>query len=77
MLETDGVLRMAANNYQQAESHLEGAEVELRKLMQKLESCLILMRNASGSEPVTWEQVEKAPSDDKPVVLDRMEMVGS
>jgi hypothetical protein len=79
MLETDGVLRMAANNYQQAESRLEGAEHELRKLLEKLESCLTLMRDASGAEPVTWDRVEQAEKDDRPVVIDSnsMEMVGS
>jgi hypothetical protein len=77
MLETDGVLRMAASNYQQAESHLEGAELELRRLMQKLESCLTLMRNASGTEPVTRDEVEKLSQDEQPVSMDRMEMVGS
>ena len=77
MLETDGVLRMAANNYQQAESQLEGAELELRQLLQKLESCLSLMRNASGSEPVTWDEVTKQSPEEQPGSLDRMEMVGS
>lgn len=77
MLETDGVLRMAANNYQQAESRLESAELELRKLMQKLEGCLTLMRSASGSGPVTCDQVQKESRDGQPVITDRMEMIGS
>ena len=77
MLETDGVLKMAASNYQEAESHLEGAELELRQLMQKLESCLKLMRNVSGSESITPDQVEKPSLDELPDALDRMEMFGS
>ncbi|OGO31937.1 MAG: hypothetical protein A2Z29_05990 [Chloroflexi bacterium RBG_16_56_11] len=75
MLETDGLFRMAATNYQQADSHLEGAQQELNKLLQKLETCLELMRNASSGEPVHREPQDR--NDGAVLDLDKVEMVGS
>ena len=76
MAETDGILRNAAKNYNQAESRLEGAENELRKLMERLESCMVLMRSAAGVEPET-EQTDKSQCNQPTVAIDQMEMVGS
>ena len=77
MLETDGFFRMAATNYQQAGSHLEDAEHELRKLLEKLETCLQLMKNASGAEPEGRQPAEQMGKNTPPATLERVEMVGS
>ena len=77
MPDADGVLRMAAKNYHQAEANLEGAEIELRKLKEKLESCLILMKGISETEPVTWKPVKKIVQEERLISLDNMEMVSS
>jgi hypothetical protein len=77
MIETEGYLRMAAANYHQAESHLVDAEHELRKLLAKLEDCLVQMRKVSGTEPLLWEQLDQIISRDQPLAIEGQGMVGS
>ena len=57
MLETDGLFRLAAANFQQAEMHLDDAEVQLHKLRARLDKCLELVRQMPRDEAL-WEQVD-------------------
>jgi hypothetical protein len=57
MLETDGLFRLAASNFQRAEMHLTDTEVQLRKLRVRLEKCAALARRDTPSD-LLREQVE-------------------
>jgi len=56
MLETDGLFRLAAANFEQAETHLDDAEVQLHKLRARLDKCLELVRQMPREEK-GWEEV--------------------
>jgi hypothetical protein len=57
MLDTDGLFRLAATNFQQAETHLTDCEVQLLKLRAKLDRCAAMVRRAPQDEHL-WRQVE-------------------
>jgi hypothetical protein len=57
MLETDGLFRLAAANFQQAEMHLDDAELQLHKLRARLDKCLELVRQMPRDEAL-WQQVD-------------------
>jgi hypothetical protein len=57
MLDTDGLFRLAATNFQQAETHLTDCEVQLRKLRAKLEKCAGVVRQVPRDEQL-WQQVD-------------------
>jgi hypothetical protein len=57
MLETDGLFRLAASNFMQAEMHLTDTEVQLRKLRARLEKCAALVRQVPRDD-VLWQQVD-------------------
>jgi acetyl-CoA carboxylase carboxyltransferase component len=66
MLETDGLFRLAASNFEQAETHLDDAEVQLQKLRARLDKCLELVRQMPRDE-APWQEVgvifKKAPEE--------------
>ena len=57
MLDTDGLFRLAATNFQQAEAHLTDCEIQLRKLRAKLEKCAGVVQQAPPEEHL-WQQVD-------------------
>ena len=57
MLDTDGLFRLAATNFQQAEAHLTDCEIQLRKLRAKLEKCAGVVQQAPQEEHL-WQQVD-------------------
>jgi hypothetical protein len=57
MLDTDGLFRLAATNFQQAETHLTDCEIQLLKLRAKLDRCAAMVRRAPRDEQL-WRQVD-------------------
>ena len=57
MLETDGLFKLSASNFQRAEMHLTDTEVQLRKLRARLEKCATLVQRVPPSE-VLRQQVD-------------------
>jgi hypothetical protein len=57
MLDSSGLFRMAASDFQQAGVYLAEAEVELLKLRARLERCAALVREMPR-DGVLWRQVD-------------------
>jgi hypothetical protein len=56
-LDEDGLFRLAAANFQQAEAFLNDAEVQLLRLRVRLEKCAALVRQIPRDD-VLWQQVD-------------------
>ena len=67
MLDTDGYLKLAASNFQRAETHLADTETHLRKLLERLENCSRLFGDVSKEKSPLWEQIDALVSDSQPV----------
>jgi hypothetical protein len=57
MLDSDGLFRQAAANFQQAEMSLTDAEVQLHRLRVRLEKCTAMVRQIPRDEAL-WQQVD-------------------
>jgi hypothetical protein len=57
MLDTDGLFRLAASDFQQAGVHLAEAEAQLQRLRARLERCAALVREMPRDD-VMWQQVD-------------------
>jgi hypothetical protein len=57
MLDTSGLFRLAASDFQQAGTHLAEAEVQLLRLRARLERCAQLVREMPRDD-VMWQQVD-------------------
>ncbi len=66
MLETDGLFRLSASNFQRAEMHLTDTEVQLRKLRARLERCAALVQRVPADQ-ILRQQIDeifdKQPAD--------------
>ena len=72
MLDTDGCLRMAASNFQQADLHLTNAERELNKVLKRITACVDLMKDPSNEEQPLLNQVDAIINTGQPVPLEAM-----
>jgi hypothetical protein len=70
MLDSDGLFRQAATNFQQAEMSLTDAEVQLHRLRVRLEKCAAMVRRIPQDDAL-WQQVDgildNKPADALPV----------
>lgn len=71
-LDTSGLFRMAASDFQQAGVHLAEAEAQLLRLRARLERCAALVREMPRDD-VLWQQVDVIFNGERPEAVGERE----